>query len=142
GVAYQGYSTRAGSRLMAVRGATGETLWDVALENDQFIAATPIVHGDRLWVVAGSRYLHARDTKTGALIWRKQPTVSNWSHSVPSYSRGRIFVGFRQGILAALNAETGDTLWTYQSPESTSYDVRFITEQITTSGPAVADGTV
>jgi outer membrane protein assembly factor BamB len=142
GVVFQGYSTRAGSRLMAVRGTTGEVVWDVALENDQFIAATPIVVGDRLFVVAGAGYLHARDVETGALLWRKRPTAFNWAHSVPAYSRGRIFVGFRQGILVALDAEDGDTLWTYQSPDSTRYDVRYVTEQITASGPAVARGSV
>lgn len=143
GVVYQGYGTRAGSRLMALDGATGETRWDVALENDQFIAATPAFHDGKLYVVAGSRYLYALDAETGGVLWRKQPTRASWSHSVASLADGRIFVGFRTGILTALDGATGGTLWTYQSPDSARSDLAYdIYEPITPSSPAVSNGVV
>ena len=121
GVVYQGYSTRAGTRLMALDGRTGRELWNVALENDQFVAATPIIEEGRLYVLGGSRYMIALDAATGQQIWRQRPTLSNWSHSVSSFANGRISTAFRTGVVVAMDARDGSTFWTYQDPESASY---------------------
>lgn len=142
GVVYQGYSTRAGTRLMALDGRTGREIWNVALENDQFVAATPIIEEGRLYVLGGSRYMIALDAATGQQIWRQRPTLSNWSHSVPSFANGRIFTAFRTGVVVAMDARDGSTLWTYQDPESASYTTRLVNEQVVPSATAVANGLV
>ncbi|MBV7508274.1 PQQ-binding-like beta-propeller repeat protein [Bacillus sp. sid0103] len=142
GIVYQGYSTLNGSFMIALKGETGETLWDKRMENDQFIAASPVVENGKLYTIAGSSYLYAMDAKTGNLIWKKRPSLSSWSHSAAALDNGNIYVGFRTGILASVKAMDGTTNWTYQSPDSLEGVGKYMPRQITPSSPAISKGMV
>lgn len=137
GAVYQGYTTSESSFLAKLDGRTGEQLWTVELERDQYHAISAVKDGGRVYTVAGGGYLAAIDDRTGDLVWKRRPEQYNWSHSTVAIDDGRLFVGFRTGLLVAMDAADGDTLWTYRSDDRP----RIITE-ITASDPAVADGTV
>jgi len=85
--------------------------------------ATPIVIGDTMYVSSssGPKTVFALDAKTGAIRWRYEPDLPSdlaqfgccdvVSRGV-SYGHGKIFVGRLDGRLAAVDAKTGEELWT------------------------------
>lgn len=94
--------------------------------NDQ-VRATPVVVGNKLFVGNhNTGDLFAFNVMTGEQIWKSQ--APNWVHSEMIYHDGKIFVGFgnrffqdngirgteESGVLA-LNAETGEILWKYNT---------------------------
>ncbi|WP_428912007.1 PQQ-binding-like beta-propeller repeat protein [Niallia sp. Krafla_26] len=148
GFVYQAYSVdhanEKGSYMMKLDANTGEVIWNKKMENDHFIAASPIIDEEngRLYTIAGSSYLYAMDLETGNIIWKKRPPLSSWSHSVPTYQDGKIYVGFRTGILVCLDAETGQTLWDYQSEDSLEGVGPYMPRQVTMSSPTVVEDSV
>ncbi|MFC3018325.1 outer membrane protein assembly factor BamB family protein [Virgibacillus litoralis] len=91
------------------------------------IRATPVVAGDKMFVGNhNSGDLFAFDVKTGEKLWQNK--APNWVHSEMIYHDGKVFVGFgnrffqgdgirgteESGVLA-LDAESGDILWKYNT---------------------------
>jgi PQQ-dependent dehydrogenase (methanol/ethanol family) len=85
--------------------------------------STPLVIGDTLYVSSswGPKYVFALDAATGTTKWTYEPDIPDDvlqygccdvdSRGV-TYADGKIFVGRLDGNLTALDAKTGNELWT------------------------------
>ena len=87
--------------------------------------STPIVIGDTLYVSTswGPKYVYALDAKTGQTKWRYEPDIPDdvlqygccdADNRGITYADGKIFVGRLDGNLSAVDAKTGEELWTTQ----------------------------
>ncbi len=91
------------------------------------VRATPVIVGNRLFIGNhNTGDLFAFDIENGEQIWSAK--APNWIHSEMIYQDGRVFVGFgnrffqengirgteESGVLA-LDAETGEVLWKYNT---------------------------
>jgi glucose dehydrogenase len=85
--------------------------------------STPIVIGDTMYVSTswGPKYVYALDAKTGQKKWQYEPDIPDdvmqygccdVVNRGVTYADGKIFVGRLDGKLSALDAKTGDDLWT------------------------------
>jgi outer membrane protein assembly factor BamB len=91
------------------------------------VRATPVIVGNKLFIGNHeSGDLHAFDVQSGKQLWEKQ--APNWIHSEMIYHHGKVYVGFgnrffrddgirgtgENGVMA-LDTETGDILWKYNT---------------------------
>src|SRR4051794_13833029 len=108
--------------------------------------ATPVLHGDLLYVITPFDQVLALNPGTGAEVWRYDPVVSKNLDYSEVTSRGvavagsRLFFGTIDARLIALDARTGKLLWetNRRIETSTPVDGNY---QIT-SAPAVIGSTV
>lgn len=91
------------------------------------------VDGDTLYVVDGIGQALALDVQKGKLKWRLQ--LETPGRSAPTIANGCLFFGTIDEKLFAVNAQTGDVLWTYTA---TSADTVIAGQP----APAVVDGVV
>jgi outer membrane protein assembly factor BamB/tetratricopeptide (TPR) repeat protein len=123
---------RQGSQIWRVgngKGATGaDPNYDV-LNQGRFLCA-PTYDAGRLYVVSvylENYYLLCLNADTGGLIWKQMvcqvPVVTNdynpymsLVHKAfpPAVSDGRVFVATNAGVVASLDAETGQSVWAFQ----------------------------
>jgi alcohol dehydrogenase (cytochrome c) len=85
--------------------------------------SSPIVIGDTLYVSSswGPKYVYALDAKTGVQRWKYEADIPDdvlqyaccdVDNRGVTYSDGKIFVGRLDGKLSAVDAKTGEELWT------------------------------
>lgn len=85
--------------------------------------STPLVIGDTLYVSSsyGPKYVYALDAKTGDLKWKYEPDIPDDTMQFAccdvnsrgvTYADGKLFIGRLDGVLAAVDAKTGQELWT------------------------------
>ena len=86
-----------------------------------------------LYVSSGLGVVEALDIASGAVQWRKEMRVP--LHSAPTVSGGRLFVVSDDNEMIAMNAATGDVIWTYQGIVETA-------RMLTAPAPAVVDEVV
>ncbi|MGJ8564827.1 MAG: PQQ-binding-like beta-propeller repeat protein [Alphaproteobacteria bacterium] len=87
----------------------------------------------KIYVTSGLGLIKALDAQTGAEVWRKRlPTPM---HSAPKVSGGRLFAVSDDNELFAVDANTGDVLWTYQGIVESA-------RMLTAPSPAVIDDVV
>jgi PQQ-dependent dehydrogenase (methanol/ethanol family) len=108
--------------------------------------STPIVVGDTMYVSTswGPKYVYALDAATGARKWVYEPDIPDDvlqyaccdvnSRGV-TYADGKVFVGRLDGNLTALDAKTGNELWTTKV-------VDYKQGSVITSPPLVVHGKV
>jgi outer membrane protein assembly factor BamB len=107
----------------------------------KFLSAPTYVDG-RLYVLAvhlERYYLLCIEAESGELIWRsevaQQPpppagrsyythTLISSSGSPPAVSEGRVFVTTNTGVVAAIDAETGEPIWAVEYPSDAAGSVR------------------
>jgi len=68
----------------------------------------------------GKRFVRALNIETGAVVWQKElvgPQETNYT-GVLATAGGLVFHGETGGDFAAVDAETGKTLWTFPANES------------------------
>lgn len=111
----------------AVFGNGSEPLEFKTFQTAEEVRATPVVVGNKLFI--GNHEtgdLFAFDVHTGEELWHNQ--VPNWIHSEMIYHDGKVYVGIgnrffqdngirgtgENGVFA-LDAETGKTLWKYNT---------------------------
>lgn len=80
------------------------------------------------YVTSGLGVVEALDLATGAVKWRKEMRVP--LHSAPTVSGGRLFAVSDDNEMIAMNAATGDVIWTYQGIVETA-------RMLTAPAPAV-----
>jgi len=80
------------------------------------------------YVTSGLGVVEALDAATGAVKWRKEMRVP--MHSAPTVAGGRLFAVTDDNELLAMNAATGDVIWTYQGIVETA-------RMLTAPAPAV-----
>lgn len=96
--------------------------WYMDLPNDVGLVSTPLVVNSILYFTGTMNVVRAADAVTGELIWTFDPEVGKvigkerqvgWAHSRGiSYYEGKVFTATWDGRLIALNAETGQEIWT------------------------------
>jgi PQQ-dependent dehydrogenase (methanol/ethanol family) len=83
---------------------------------------TPLVIDGKMYVStsAGPAYVFALNAKTGDILWTHEPEMPDDYQSIVccghanrglSYANGKIFMGRLDGVLVALDANTGKQLW-------------------------------
>jgi outer membrane protein assembly factor BamB len=129
------YAGSQDSHVYAFDAATGVKLWSYATSAQ--VAVSPAVVNGVVYICTSTPdEFYALSAATGSLIWNVQVGCSSTSAiqfpyaSAPAVSNGTIYVGSPEGILYALQASTGITLWSY----TTAGEIF--------SAPAVANGTV
>jgi alcohol dehydrogenase (cytochrome c) len=136
-IVYDGvmYVTTSFNHLFAVDAKTGKELWryihvmDPAVSvccgpNNRGVAA----FGDLVYMATLDAKLVALNAKTGAVVWSKQladPLKGYSMTAAPTAVDGKILIGLAgaeygiRGALRALDAKTGDDVWTfYTTPEN------------------------
>lgn len=86
-----------------------------------------------VFATSGLGVIQALDANTGELIWSRR--MNTPIHSAPKVSGGRLFAISDDNELFAVNAATGDVLWTYQGIVESA-------RMLTTPSPAVVDDVV
>ncbi|GGL04234.1 hypothetical protein Sme01_66340 [Sphaerisporangium melleum] len=135
------YQTRFGigsqGVLKALDTRTGAQIWASPMSGATMSDGTPAVMDGTVYVgnETADRVL-AYDLATGARKWTGAESLGSWQDGVPTAAEGKVFIGANNGI-AARDAKTGATLWTYLSPRSS-----LVSSGSTPSAAAVKDGVV
>jgi alcohol dehydrogenase (cytochrome c) len=120
--------------------------WVLQLGTLRSQESTPLVIGDTLYVTSsfGPKHIFAVDARTGELRWRHDPEIAadvdpygccDVNNRGLAYANGKLFVGLLDGRLRALDARTGEALWT-------SVVVDYKQGSVITSPPVVAKNKV
>jgi len=100
--------------------------WSFDLGTTRGVEATPLVVDGTLYVTGPWSVVYALDAATGALRWRFDPEVPRSHARVTccgvvnrgvAYHRGRVFVGTLDGRLIAIDAATGESVWSAQTTD-------------------------
>jgi len=131
------------STQVAPGGVTGGLQWGSATDGDKIYAAAsnsgPSTNGGGLgaldWQLVDGTTTKAGgwaalDARTGAPLWTAPDIAGSRAEGAVSGANGVIFGCNMAGTLRALNAATGETLWSYE------------TGLPCTAGPSIADGVV
>lgn len=103
------YATSTSRDVYAVNASTGELKWTFQTESNAVIGSAPTVVNDIIYFGAPDDYIYAIDLD-GNLIWRFH-TNSGDLRSSPAVFDNKVFIGSDVGLLYALNAENGDSIW-------------------------------
>jgi quinohemoprotein ethanol dehydrogenase len=125
------YSEQRYSRLDALDDANVGGLglaWSFDLDTKRGIEATPIVVDGVIYVTGTWSVVHAVDARSGRPLWRHDPQVPREmggklccdvvNRGVAVY-RGRVYVGTLDGRLQALDAKTGNVVWSVVTVDQT-----------------------
>ncbi|MES1928928.1 putative quinoprotein ethanol dehydrogenase [Salinisphaera dokdonensis CL-ES53] len=94
--------------------------WSYRLDIDRGVEATPIVVDGVMYTTSAFSIVYALDAKTGELLWKHDPKVARTAardgccgpvNRGVAVWQGKVFVGAFDGRLIALDAETGDEVW-------------------------------
>lgn len=102
-----------GTRLFALDGATGTTVWSFALGGVYYWSALCYENG-RVFAINGDGLLRAFDAANGNVIWSRQLPGQYSFSSAPTVFQGVIYTGGAGsgGTAYAVSAATGNVLWT------------------------------
>lgn len=136
------------SPLTQINLATVQSLglaWYFDTQYARGLEATPIVVDGVLFFTGNWSVVYAVDARNGQLLWKYDPKVPKaWgkmaccdvvNRGVAVYE-GKVFVGTLDARLVALDAATGDVMWSVQSADITQYPYTI------TGAPRVAKGKV
>jgi outer membrane protein assembly factor BamB len=88
--------------------------------NDWGVAFSPLVEGDRVFVMPGGpngRSLAALDRNTGTVLWQKHDDRASYSSPVSATFHGQPQILFLTGSrLVSVAPDSGDLLWSYPWP--------------------------
>jgi eukaryotic-like serine/threonine-protein kinase len=121
------YITDDNGMLYSLNAANGNSNWTYPAGATQL--STPVTAGGMVYVTDDRGILNAISTAGGKRVWTHQ-TISSGEIG-PAVSKGKLYVS--TGLaLQALDAKTGDAVWSYTPPNSGAL----------VSTPAVANGLV
>lgn len=100
----------------SISASTGEIQWFFATKAENLSA--PLLEEGVVYFLAGNNVFYALDAATGRQIWlySRQDTsqFSIRGGSQAAFKNGTLYVGFSDGSLVALNAQTGAVVWELQ----------------------------
>ena len=118
--------------------------WSFDTGSFRGLEATPLIHEGILYATRPWSSVFALDARTGALLWDYDPQVDRsmgWKACCDVVNRGvalyegRVYVGAIDGRLIALDAKSGEELWSVQTTDlERPYTI--------TGAPRIADGKV
>jgi quinohemoprotein ethanol dehydrogenase len=94
--------------------------WTFKYELDRVVQATPIVVDGVMYTTSAFSMVHALDAATGKLLWKYDPKVfravqqtgcCDAANRGVAVWNGRVYVGVYDGRLEALDAKTGEKVW-------------------------------
>ena len=85
--------------------------------------AQPIIHEGVMYVITGADDVFALSIESGEILWSKQANLSSeisticcgWTSRGVGFGEDKIFVGQLDGVLKALDKETGQEVWSIQA---------------------------
>jgi quinohemoprotein ethanol dehydrogenase len=135
------------SPLLQVNAGNIERLglaWSLELPEMWNVATAPLAIDGVIYFAAGHSVIHAVDGASGKLLWRYDPEVARvggrklrmaWGSRGLAYWDGTLYAGTQDGRLIAVNANSGELLFSVLTTEPD--DVRYIT-----GAPRVFNGKV
>ena len=106
--------------VYALNATTGIPLWNFT--TGDMLETCPAVANGIVYICSNDHLIYALNATNGTPIWSVHeysqywpPTASNSSYvySSPAFSNGILYVGSFDGLVYALNATTGATIWSY-----------------------------
>ena len=102
---------------------------------NSYASETPVTDGERVYALFGNLGVFCYDMN-GELLWTKRfesyPTYMTWgTASSPLLYKGRLYIlddNEKKSFLTALDAKTGEQIWTIERDERTSWATPFIWE--------------
>lgn len=98
---------------------TGEQQWKYDSKKDgsypwvNAIHGSPLVQGDQVFFTGRSCRLYALDVRSGKKNWQFSSPTDQWLLGGPQVSDGAVYLGSSdQGLFHAIDASTGNLLWT------------------------------
>jgi outer membrane protein assembly factor BamB len=112
GIVYQG---NAAGVMSAFDAKTGELRWTFQNEEGRGSATVTAANGQLYVTISGgdTNAIYAIDAASGELTWRQEQGPGQGFISVTA-TPTRLYSVSEDGVLHALNAKTGETVWTYQ----------------------------
>ena len=109
--------------MMGINATTGKMLWNVTRATDDVLIGTggAVGYGKYFWASIKSRAVVAVDVYTGRELWRSDtgpfPWGGFWTYD-PAVAYGKVYFGSYDGHFYAFDAETGKTVWSYYSGDT------------------------
>jgi quinohemoprotein ethanol dehydrogenase len=107
--------------------------WALDLPGEGTLEATPIAVDGVLYFTGSYADVYAVDVSTGALLWKYEPQTwkvnpRKMNFGLPvnrgaAYAAGRVFVGALDGRLIALDARSGEVLWSVDTIPAKMFNV-------------------
>lgn len=94
------------------------------------VVSAPVEANGTIYLSAGLSVVHAIEAETGKLLWKYDPEVAKlggdkmrlgWGTRGITYANGKIYWGTTDGRLLAVNAETGELVWSVMTVEPNDY---------------------
>lgn len=125
--------TREGGTSIIERITNPTSITDTGGKDKESVGGGVAVGEGKVIATSGLGLVEAYDIQSGELIWRKRTITP--MHSAPKIADGRVFAISDDNELFAMNANTGDVLWTYQGIVESA-------RMLTAPSPAVIDDVV
>jgi outer membrane protein assembly factor BamB len=100
---------RAGRKLVALNGATGEVVWTFDARTHSY--SGPVCDGMTVYVTTADGQIHALDAATGVRRWSEPHP--DWAPPAPVVGGGVLVTGGRGPLLIAYDAAAGHELWRF-----------------------------
>lgn len=117
------YDTTAGSRVLSLDAATGETIWETPRTSDVSWASPLLaeVDGQFQLILLGNPDFGGYDIQSGQKLWSVD-VMSGEVGVSPAYGGGLVFAANEYATMVAVNPSTGEILWQdrYYLPEVSS----------------------
>jgi quinohemoprotein ethanol dehydrogenase len=118
--------------------------WSTELDTNRGQETTPLVVDGRVYLTTAWSKVYALDGKTGAILWKYDPKVPGDAgvkgccdvvNRGAAYYDGKVYVGTFDGRLVALDANSGQPVWTTNTVDTSKpYTI--------TGAPRVVDGNI
>ncbi|MFC1760650.1 PQQ-binding-like beta-propeller repeat protein [Planctomycetota bacterium] len=103
--------------MHALDAESGKEKW--RFEAGGKIGVAPTVVGDKVFFgqIAGDKTFYALQKDSGKILWKSKDFGLVWV--APVYANGRLFFGNKNGYVFAVDPNTGQTLWRYDTAKDT-----------------------
>lgn len=95
---------------------SGKIIWKFDTRMDNL--APPSIEGNKVFFLSGNNIVHALNKNTGKSLWRynrlSTSPISLRGGSKPAFKNNKLYIGFADGFIVALNASDGSLVWERQ----------------------------
>jgi len=110
---------------------TGELL-DWSFESEAGFASLPVIDGDTIFLGSFDRYLYAVKIGSDVPIWKfpQEKPAGNWFWASLIVNEGIVYAGCLDGKVYAIDAETGEELWQFESRDTRGKPVPIVSSPV------------
>ena len=120
-------------RIQGYRLSTGETVWDLKIDEPQYSRSCYIADHGKIAVLTQKGYFMAYDLATGTLAWQSEQMAYPWG--APSFGAyalqsayGLLYRESYDGVYA-FDWETGKIAWRYIAPAQAAFESPYLSEE-------------